>query len=232
MKIENVVVSNLEESIMASGFPMQTVFSPEDFEKNKDILKKYIFNMLNDKKEFSLSENEIIWCEKQLKRAKALAGCSSGESHDCYLCGIVVSFNVTAPRYWYPEMQRYHFADIVSSTSTMHKLKSVCNKILAGEMDWRNCFAEGKFNEGLVKCALGAMNVVMNDETLDENEKVRQIKGLLPESYLQTCRIVTNYRQLKTWRLQRKNHRLQEWRDVCKWIDTLPLFTFLVGESK
>ncbi len=225
VRIFGVNVSGVVESILASGFPMRDA----GFDKWYDDVRDLQWWMDGTAEGLGLSKGRAEWCEKQLKRAKVLGGCGGGESHDCYLCGIVVAFNITAPRYWYPELQRYHFMDIVSSTSTMHKLRSVCSKVLAGEMDWRDCFAEGKFGEGVVKSALGAMNVVMNDSSLDDNEKVRQIKGLLPESYLQTCRITTNYRQLKTWVRQRSTHRLAEWREVCEWIHTLPWFDELCG---
>lgn len=220
VNIFGVEVSGLAESVLASGFPMQVYCS--DWDYDMAVFKEWRYGG-------NVSDGQREWCEKQWKRACTLGKCEGGESHDCYLCGITVAFNITAPRYWYPEMQRYHFADIVSSTSTMHRLRYVVDNILCGKMDWTECFCDSGINEGLIKCALGAMNVVMNDGSLSDEEKVRQIKGLLPESYLQTCRITTNYRQLKTWRRQRSKHRLQEWQEVCAWIGTLPWFDELTG---
>ena len=65
-----------------------------------------------------------------------------------------------------------------------------------------------------------------------ENE-LRALRNLLTEKYLEilytnpagftlTARMTTNYRCLKNiWR-QRRDHRLPEWREFCKWIETLP----------
>jgi len=220
-----VVVSNLAESVLASGLPMREG-DFGDWDKDVSDLEAWMLGNGN-----GLDEGRRDWCERQVRRAIALGGCEGGESHDCYLCGIGVSFCVTAPRYWYPEMQRYHFAEIVSSTSTMHKLRSVCGKVLAGEMDWRECFAEGA-SESAVMCALGEMGKVMADDGISDNDKVRLVKGLLPESYLQTCRVSTNYRQLKTWVRQRSTHRLAEWREACQWARSLPWFGELCGCGK
>lgn len=226
VKIFGETVSGLAESVLASGFPMRE----GGFDRWGDDVRDLSQWMMPPESwgGLGLSPEREEWCRKQVKRAMALGGCAGGESHDCYLCGVVVAFNITAPRYWYPEMQRYHFAEIVSSTSTMHKLRSVCSSVLEGRADWRDCFAEGA-NEGVVRCALEAMGRVMDDASLGDNEKVRLVKGMLPESYLQTCRVSTNYRQLKTWVRQRSGHRLEEWREVCEWAHTLPWFDDLCG---
>lgn len=217
-----VRVSNLAESVLASGLPMRGGGFGEWDSDVADLERWMLGN--GD----GLGDKRREWCERQVRRAAGLGGCGGGESHDCYLCGIGVSFCVTAPRYWYPEMQRYHFAEIVSSTSTMHRLRGVCGKVLAGEMDWRECFAEGA-SERAVMFALGEMRRVMDDDGISDNEKVRLVKCLLPESYLQTCRVSTNYRQLKTWVRQRSAHRLAEWREACLWVHTLPWFDELCG---
>ena len=51
----------------------------------------------------------------------------------------------------------------------------------------------------------------------------------IPSGFEYTAGMVTNYRQLKTIYTQRKNHRLQEWRDFCKWIETLPHSEWITG---
>ena len=221
MKISNVVVSGLEESILASGFPMAKSFDENDYDAKKVLLRKYF--MRNQ-----LSDEETTWCEKQMKRARTLASCEGGESHDCYLCGIGVSFNVTAPRYWFPEEQRYHFADIVSSTSTMHCLRKNIEAMKA-DPNRINCYFCEKTDRRVIDVVLDVALEIMENDAFNDNDKVERLKAILPEGYMQTCRITTNYRQLKTWVRQRSNHRLSEWRVVCDWIRTLPLFKELAG---
>lgn len=221
MKITNVVVSGLAESILASGFPMAKSFDENDYDNKKILLQKYFMNG-------QMSDDDKAWCEKQMKRAMTLASCDGGESHDCYLCGIGVSFNVTAPRYWFPEEQRYHFADIVSSTSTMHCLRKNIDAMKADPSAINRYFCD-KTDRRVIDVVLDVALEIMENDDLDDNDKVERLKAILPEGYMQTCRITTNYRQLKTWVRQRSNHRLSEWRVMCDWIKTLPFFNELTG---
>ena len=65
------------------------------------------------------TEGEFIL---SLKRAKALAKAKSGSGHDNWLKGVRVSFDIKYPGYFTPELQRYNFLDIVTSSSKMHML--------------------------------------------------------------------------------------------------------------
>lgn len=67
------------------------------------------------------------------KGIKACANCNAGEGHDTFLKGVTVQFDLTFSNKAWIEWERYHFADIVTSQSTMHKatefkLKQQCNK--------------------------------------------------------------------------------------------------------
>ena len=224
MKITNVSVTNLEHAIVTAGFPCQTEYDPEDYANKVGLMKRYIAGE-------QLREEDAGWCRKRMERVIDLGSCDGGESHDCYLCGITVQFNVTAPRYWFPEMQRYHFADIISSFSTMHCLKKNLRKM----REQPDCLGE-YFSTLTDRRVLDAM-IAVASETLDrddlsESKKLEIVKANLPEGYLQTCRITTNYRQLKTWLRQREDHRLSDWREVCLWINSLPLFRQLTGLDK
>ncbi len=223
MKITNVVVSGLVESILASGFPMAKSFDELEFDRRKNLLQGYLSGAVFNK--------EVVeWCEKQMKRARTLASCEGGESHDCYLCGINVSFNVTAPRYWFPEEQRYHFADIVSSSSTMHCLKRNVDRMKSDPACIKEYFSP-KSDIRVVNAVLEVAGEILDDTSISDNERIERLKAILPEGYLQTCRITTNYRQLKTWYRQRHNHRLSEWREMCEWILSLPLFRELIDKE-
>ena len=67
------------------------------------------------------------------ERADKLANAKSGSGHSCFLKGISIQTDITAPQYWWQQAQRYHFFDIVSSQSKMHKINQMdldasCNK--------------------------------------------------------------------------------------------------------
>lgn len=59
----------------------------------------------------------------------------------------------------------------------------------------------------------------------DSPEKVKKYLEILytnPAGFELTARLTTNYRCLKNIYMQRKNHRLPEWREFCSWIESLP----------
>ena len=68
---------------------------------------------------------------KALPRAMQLAKCGGGSGHSNWRKGVRVSFDIKYPNYFSPELQRYAFVDIVTSSSKMHKLV---------QMDMDACF--------------------------------------------------------------------------------------------
>ena len=150
---------------------------------------------------------------------KRLAQCEMGTGHDNWLCGIVVQFDVRASIKWWTEMERYHFADIVSSQSTMHRItKFDLSSAYDTHTDHR-------------------MIAIMK-ELQWEYEKNPSIENYLrllysnPCGMLLTARMTTNYRQLKTIYRQRFCHKLPEWRTFCRWVkDDLPMSELITGEE-
>ena len=93
LQIKNIEVYGLEESIKRSGFPMKTG-------------------------EPSTQTNKL----GDYDRARKLAYARVGSGHNTALKGIIVQFDLKYPQYFTPQLQRYHFVDIVSSQSKMHCL--------------------------------------------------------------------------------------------------------------
>lgn len=232
MKITNVEVNGLEDAILASGFAYRADFDGMDIARQKMLLKCFLSRRYNIGigVPMEMSEENEKWCEKQINRMKTLGSCAGGESHDCALCGITVSFTMTCPRLVMPEFQRYHFMDIVTASSTMHYLKKNVNAMLEDESrigDFFCDYTDRRVVKAFLDVAKELLDKLPDDREkwdVGTNETVARLKAILPEGYLQTTQIVTNYRQLKTWARQRSSHPLQEWRDMCKWIHTLPLF--------
>ena len=94
VEITNVKVYDLEESVIASRNAMR--LTPPEY-----------------------TEEEF---QASLGRAIKLAKCGGGSGHSNFRKGIRVSFDIKYPGYFTPELQRYSFMDIVTSTSKMHKL--------------------------------------------------------------------------------------------------------------
>lgn len=185
VEISNVIVSDLKESVIASRNAMRTEM-PEYTDE-----------------EFNNS----------LPRAISLAKCGGGSGHSNFRKGIRVSFDIKYPNYFSPELQRYHFLDIVTSSSKMHKLTS---------MDMDACF-----NEYVTQESKDQMKRLLDDYSKAEtnDDKYTCFMRLLsncPQGIELFMRVTTNYEQLATIYRQRRNHKLKEWHIFCKMIESLP----------
>lgn len=183
IKITNARCYDLHESIVASGYPMLTKVIPRDSNSS------------------------------DVKRAIKLANTPAGSGHSNFLCGIRVSFDLTIPRYMWQEVQRYHWFDIVSSQSTMHKISQM------NLLDRENYTEETLDSTMETLCDLQVTYVANPSE-----ENFRALKAAVPEGLMLTARISTNYQQLRTIFTQRVvcKHRLKEWEYFGEWIRELP----------
>ena len=201
IKVDNVRIYGIEESIIASGYPMQTE----------------TFNM-----------NEINLKDKDLKRAMHLGNAVAGSGHDCFAKGITVQFDLQVPEYIWRQLDRYHFIDYVSSQSKMHRilkmdLNKACNKyVTETSINLLNYLIEeyNKINNDTdFKVKLRNGEVVTNKEDV-----FNMIIANTPSGIMLTARMTTNYLQLKSIVGQRNNHKMQEWRLLCDYFKTLPMF--------
>ena len=199
LEISNVKVYDLRESVIASGNAMRiepVPYSDEEFEKGLKRMKRLVHS--------SLSTN--VHC------------------HDNALTGIRVSFDVKYPQYWSLEFQRYHFADIVTSSSKMHRLckmniANACNKYVSNETIEQMEKLVDRYNYAVEK---GAEEGVIY-------ENFMKMISNCPMGLELFERVSTNYKQLQTIYYQRKDHKLKEdWGAFCKMIEELPYFEELI----
>jgi hypothetical protein len=149
------------------------------------------------------------------KTTHKLASCAPGTGHDQFLTGIIVQFDLTLSNKAWVEAERYHFLDFVSSQSTMHR---------AAQFD-----IEEQVNEYVTEATIAECRRLADAYREDRSaENYLRLLYNLPSGFRLTARMTTNYRQLKTIYHQRKNHRLPEWREFCRWMETLPGFKELV----
>ena len=190
IRITNAYCYDISSAIVASGYPMLTKVVPRDAN------------------------------ESDVKRAVKLANTPAGSGHSNFLCGIRVSFDLTVPRYIWQEAQRYHWFDIVSSQSTMHKIT---------QME----LSSQEFTKDILPSCIHNLRDCVETYGNDRSESTfRYLKSSIPEGLLLTARISTNYQQLRTIYHQRKSHRLQEWQQFCEWIQELPYGKELItGET-
>lgn len=190
--IENIKVYDLEESVIACRNAMR--LTPPEY-----------------------TQEEF---EKSLPRAIKLANTPAGSAHGNFLCGIRVAFDIKYPAYFTPELQRYHFNDIVTSSSKMHRLMqmdmNVCfNKYVLPERKAHMEFLIGKYKEN------------------PSYEMFMTVLSNCPLGVELFMRCTTNYLQLKTIYHQRKHHKLiEDWQEsFCKdFIEKLPYANeFIIG---
>lgn len=173
---------------------------------------------------YPMSVNNDVLNSDLTKTAISLAQSGKGEGHDQFLTGITVSFDVTFSLKAWTEAERYRFLYFVSSQSTMHRIS---------RFD-----VETQCNKYVDKCILRRFNEIKQDyldepeDSPNKAEKYLKLLYNIPNGFMLTARLTTNYRQLKTIYAQRKNHRLPEWREFCRWIETLPHSELIVGKQK
>ena len=192
VEISNICIYDLKQSVIASRNAMRT--TPAEY-----------------------TEEEF---ETSLPRAIQLAKCGGGSGHSNFRKGIRVSFDIKYPNYFSPELQRYGFMDIVSSSSKMHRLVN---------MDMDMCF--NKFVTDDSKAQMKNLIQIYNyDKTYENFMKVLSNCPLGVELFM---RCSTNYEQLATIYRQRKHHRLQEdWGAFCRFIESLPYAEQLITIEK
>ncbi len=178
-----------------------------------------------------MSTDSSLLTSEITNTTKKLFSCKTGTGHDVALSGIVVQFDLTMPVKMSVELQRYHFIDFVSSQSTMHRItKFNLDKQYDSHVDKRII--------DIIKEKILEYNNLekMQKENFSDLRSKRMEELYLeilmsnPCGFELTSRMTTNYRQLKTIYLQRKNHRLPQWKEFCNWCETLPLFKELVLE--
>ena len=205
MKFENTSVYNIYNAILGARNPMNSWNKSDS-----------VFNGFNGKIENTvIGKNDLALMQKLIK---------AGSEHRKFLRQIFVAVDITAPLYFFKELDTYKVGTVANSTSTMHKLAST--PITLG------CFEMGDFTPLIdnFKIDLSWRTVVSYLEQLRQKYNAtkdkrywKELIRLLPESWLQKRTITMNYENILNMYRQRKNHKLTEWsKSFCDWVKTLP----------
>lgn len=159
-------------------------------------------------------------------RAITLGTSKQGSGHDCYLKGIIVQYRLTADHTFWLQFMRYHFHDIVSSTSKMHSIDKMNLK-----------FNDFVLNSSKLKLK-ELITIYNNNKTYpiiyegkiidSKQEMFEVVVANAPLGLELTAKITDNYLQLKSKWFQRRGHKTTAWQDYCNWIETLPKFKEIV----
>ena len=169
-----------------------------------------------------IGPNDIDLAQRMIK---------AGTPNDKFLRQIFVSVDITAPLYWWKEMDTYKVATVANSTSTMHKLASTPITIDCFETDDLSdlCNMEVPlvgFTETLDHCVNAMVDTCegLRLKYLETKDKRywKELIRWLPESWLQTRTWTANYATLRNIIKWRSNHKLTEWHQFVDWCRTLP----------
>ena len=198
--VSNVRVYDLPESMVAAGYPMRT-----------------------DTEQHPIDDRDMARCQNLVSATK-----SGNMAHAQFLTGIRVNFDLTFSNKAWVEAERYRFLEFVSSQSTMHRITKF-------DLDNQyNKYVDSRIIE-IMKSKVNEYNKItdLRDSFPKDDQRREDLTEWLKDAYLEilysnpagfmlTARMTTNYRCLRNIYMQRKDHRLPEWRAFCRWIETLP----------
>ena len=208
IKIENTEVYGFEAAIRGMRNPMNSWEKSDSYHKGDA---------------FVLGKNDLALMKSLVK---------AGSDHSKFMRMITVTCDSTAPLYWWKEFDTYKVGTVRNSCSTMHKIH-------AKEFTLDD-FSHEKLNDPAIEDCLEVVIQFLNtarDMFIDHDGKSKaawwQMIQLLPSSYNQRATVQLNYAVLRNMYHSRKEHKLDEWRDFCKWIETLPYAAELIcGEKR
>lgn len=178
-----------------------------------------------------------------------------GTDHRKYLRMMPVYVRITAPLYWWKEFDTYKVGTVANSCSTMHKItekefnrsdfshehifKSPNVYSGAWDMETSNMFFSVNIQDGIyfssediLDFTIQALNYYRKKYIETKDKKYWwQLIQLLPSSYNQTRNSMLNYEVLANIYKSRQNHKSDEWRDFCDWIETLPYSDLITGKE-
>ncbi len=253
IKIENYEVLGWEHAVRGMRNPMNSWAKSDSV--FKELAETTVLNDDNDPMlqrvyydALAIGENDHGLMERLVK---------GGPVHAKFRRMITVYVDITAPLYWWKEFDTYKVGTVANSCSTMHKIHEKeftledfsCEHLIS---DWNgdnlNAFMSirtgdeyelgGDIHEDIIlKSPIDTLELIIGflndnrDAYLKTKDKKYwwQMIQLLPSSYNQKRTVMLNYEVLANIYAWRKNHKLDEWVEFCKWIETLPYSEIITG---
>lgn len=223
IKIENTEVMGWEAAIRGMRNPMNS------WEKGDSVFYGYYSCGLNGNVQVSIGSDDFDLMTR-LRNA--------GTDHRKFMRMITVYVDILAPLYWWKEFDTYKVGTVTNSCSTMHKIAE------------KEFTLEDFSHEHLERRALNTLKDTVDElnywreyylsmkeqNVVGADKKAKdiwwQMIQLLPSSYNQRRTTMLNYEVLANIYKSRKNHKLDEWREFCEWIENLPYSELITGNAK
>lgn len=236
IKLEHVVLASPEQM----KFIIEGLRNPHNSWEKSD-------SYMNYSVDFENKEDETIEVRYPYYRVGATDNslmqrlANAGTDHRKFMRMMPVYVRITAPLYWWKEFDTYKVGTVANSCSTMHKIQEKeftlddfsYEHLKYGNLDvlketirQLNLFRTIYINGGI----LGDIFVGVKETFEPKDKEVWwQMIQLLPSSYNQTRNVMMNYEVLANIYKSRRNHKLNEWRELCAWIKTLPYQELITG---
>ena len=206
IKLENIVLASPEQM----SFIIQGLRNPMNSWDKSD--SKY-----NDLDEYKIGNND-----KDLMKRLVMAG----TDHRKFMRMMPVYVRITAPLYWWKEFDTYKVGTVANSCSTMHKIAA--KEFTVDDFSTEHLISD---SNAIMKTTCDLLNQYREKYLKTKDKKYwLQMIQLLPSSYNQTRNVMLNYEVLANIYKSRKDHKLDEWREFCKWIETIPYSELIIGE--
>lgn len=220
IKLEHVVLASPEQM----EFIIEGMRNPMNSWEKSDSYAGHEY-MGTGNEYFKLGEND-----NSLMRRLAKAG----TDHRKFMRMLPVYMRITAPLYWWKEFDTYKVGTVANSCSTMHKIAEKeftlddfsCEHLMGGYLEQMRRIIDDLNN--------ARKYFTVGDQFFSPGNKRDwwQMIQLLPSSYNQTRNVMMNYEVLANIYKSRKDHKLDEWRNFCKWIEELPYSELIAGKTK
>lgn len=212
-------------------------------------------NPLNswDKIDSDTCGNKLVDCEKyvhchmdfcvgsnDLDLMKRLR--NAGTDHRKFMRMLTVYVDITAPLYWFKEFDTYKVGTVANSCSTMHKIHAKeftlddfsCEYLVPGNLKLLELTIENlnAARSEFINYDDSHFRIEGDSQIVDKKVIWWQMIQLLPSSYNQKRTVMLNYEVLANMYKSRKNHKLDEWHELCHWIESLPYSELITGKER
>ena len=184
---------------------------------------------------YNPTDGEFILGKNDLDLAQRLA--KAGSDHRKFMRQILICVDITAPLYWWKEFDTYKVGTVANSTSTMHKITS--KEITFDDFSFsetENPYMKNFYNKAVESCerlredylecmaeAERYTDPMMKEEARSHaKEYWNALIKILPCAYNQKRTVTLNYENLVNMYHSRRSHKLEEWHNLCSWVESLP----------
>ena len=170
-------------------------------------------------------ESEYYIGEQDYTLMKRLA--HAGDDHGKFMRMLPVIMDITAPLYWWKQMDQYKVGTVTDSTSTMHRLLADPFTVDDFSFDHTPMYVQDNI--------LAHLNTLRGQYLAekDPDKKVEifaEANEFLPQSFMQLRTWSGNYQVLRHIYHARKDHKLGDWHKFCEKLETLPYSELITGE--